>query len=108
MPRTSGFSSHGPNKQWVEILACQPATQVVQGILGDGGKVSITLGDIPAAFRWPKVGEWWAIERDAINPTLWNLGNRIHGRTSEIQDGKLAYSLNEKAPIEDMEPGEAR
>lgn len=106
--RTSGFTSHGPERQWVEILSCEPSTKTIQGILGDGGHISISVHDVPVAFRWPKIGEWWSVNRDPISQSLWTLGQRIHGRTSETQNGSTAISLNEKAPIENMSPGQVR
>lgn len=106
--RTSGFDSHGPIKQWIEITSCDPTSKTIQGKSGDGGPISISINDVPTAFRWPKTGEWWSVCRDPINNFQWNLDSRIPGRTTQDQDGQLAITLNEISPITELNAGEVR
>jgi hypothetical protein len=82
-------------KQWMEVLSVVPSKKEISGRLRDGGRVAISMSEIPPAFRWPKEGEIWSIERDRLDFTKWGLGSRIHVNPDAFRP-------------EDMKPGELR
>lgn len=100
---------YGAEKQWCEIISCHPPTRAIEGMLRDGGKIMVSLFEVPPNFRWPRQGETWTVERDRMDPNHWNLCARVHGRVPILdENNQLSISFSEKAPIEDMQPGEAR
>lgn len=99
---------HGPSKQNAEIISVDPSTKSITAALPDGGRLGINLTEIPTLFRWPRQGEHWTVVRDSQNPTLWNLGNRVQGRTIKVQDGKDAVAFEEDFPITELNVGEIK
>ena len=71
----------------VEIVAVDPAQRLIQGRTKDRVGIPIALWEIPAAFRWPQVGEIWSIYYENNFPIL---GERIQGRVEPF----LIESLN--------------
>lgn len=84
-------------KQWVEITHVIPSKRECVGLLRDGGQVPISIFEIPPAFRWPKEGEIWTVERNRLDGTTWVLGCRVHHRLDEGE-----------AEVTKMQPGEMR
>jgi hypothetical protein len=79
-------------KQRVRITVVNPSTRTVQGLLRDGGTVSVTVYETPGAFVWPVVGEQWTVARQS---GVWLLGSRIEG-------------LDDTHSIEALAPGASR
>jgi hypothetical protein len=62
-------------KTRIIVTAVDAATRTIHGTFKDGGSTLVTLYEIPAAFRWPQVGEVWTVIRQNIN---WMLGERVN------------------------------
>lgn len=75
--------SNGPSKQWVTIISVSVTNKQLQGELSSGGKIVISLFEIPPAFRWPIEGEIWSVDRDTNDQTQWLLGSRILNPTDQ-------------------------
>lgn len=84
-------------KQWLKVTHVHPESKQIQGLLRDGGTISVSVFEIPPSFRWPVEGEIWSVERDALGNAQWTLGCRIH---DVIKDGE--------SPITDMASGDLR
>lgn len=63
-----------PQKQYVRIETVGKKSRQLEGRLKDGASVAIGLYEIPRAFRWPKVGEYWSVNNEH---GTWMLGERL-------------------------------
>lgn len=71
----------------VQIVTCDPATQRLEGVGKDAAVIQISTSGRPPAFRWPKEGEYWVIERENAD---WTLLARIEedGLVIKAKDGQ--------------------
>lgn len=74
MPLSDSYKQNTAQFTVVRILTVDPPNHIVEGILRDGGKISIPIYDTAIAFRWPKVNEAWMVKRNGID---WELSGRL-------------------------------
>lgn len=84
MKMQAGYS----DKQAAKVLTVDQAKHRVECALRDGGIVYAAVWEIPAIFRWPKVGEVWTIRRDA---GIW----RLDGLLENFDIAESAMPLSE-------------
>jgi parallel beta-helix repeat protein len=51
-------------EQSVKIVSCDPTQRRVEGQMKDAGIIQISVNEIPPAFRWPRVGEFWKVTKE--------------------------------------------
>jgi hypothetical protein len=85
-------------KTRVTIVAVDPSQRKIQATFQDGGATTLALFEVPAAFRWPQVGEVWTAYRHNIK---WMLGERLNIDSQEtfpittISGGQLRLDSNQ-------------